>query len=174
MFDQEDEGTRIGVWVALSTVLLVLAGLIGGIAMRQLNHGKAATPTTATEVAPAASVSDDASSFIDAPLSGDLVSTVFFALGQSTLPDDARVGLDLAVAALQAAPQRRAVLSGFHDESGTAGVNAEIAKARAKAVRDALTAAGVDASRVALRKPDVTLGDGAAPEARRVEIRLID
>ena len=172
MFDQEDEGTRIGVWVALSTVLLVLAGVIGGVAMRQLNHAKAVTPPATA--AAAASVSDDASNFIDAPLSGDLVSTVFFALGQSTLPEDARAGIDLAVAALQTAPQRRAVLSGFHDESGTAGVNAEIAKARAKAVREALTAAGVDASRIALRKPDVTLGDGAAPEARRVEIRLID
>ena len=62
----------------------------------------------------------------------------------------------------------------FHDASGTPGVNAEIAKARAKAVREALTAAGIEPARIALRKPDVTLGDGSAPEARRVEIRLID
>ena len=171
MFDQEDEGTRIGLWVALSTVLLVLAGLIGGIAMRQLNHGKAAAAATA----PVAAVTPtDAGEFIDAPLVGDLASTVFFALGQSALADDARAALDTAVAALQAAPQRRAVLSGFHDASGTAGVNAEIAKARAKAVREALTAAGIEPTRVSLRKPDVTLGDGSAPEARRVEIRLVD
>ena len=78
--------------------------------MRQLNQGKAAAAAMAV-AAPVASA--DAGDFIDAPLAGDLASTVFFALGQSTLADDARAALDTAVAALQAAPQRRVVLSGF-------------------------------------------------------------
>ena len=165
MLDQEDEGTRIGVWVALGVVFFVLVGVIGGLVLRQ-THSKAPT-------APTAQVADGLS-FIDAPLEGDLVGTVFFALGKSSLPDGVQPVIDKAVQDLQAAPQRRIVLSGFHDASGTAGVNAEIAKARAKTVREALAAEGVSAARIALRKPDVTLGDGTAPEARRVEIRLVD
>lgn len=166
MLDQEDEGTRIGVWVALGVVFFVLVGVIGGVVVRHMN-GKA-------PAAPTAQVAADGLSFIDAPLEGDLVGTVYFALGQSTLPEGAQPMLDKAVLAVQDAPQRRIVLSGFHDASGTAGVNAEIAKARAAVVREALSAEGVSAARIALRKPDVTLGDGTAPEARRVEIRLVD
>ena len=66
------------------------------------------------------------------------------------------------------------VLAGFHDPSGDALVNAELAKNRAKAVRAAITSQGVDAARVALRKPEQTAADGPADEARRVEIRLVD
>jgi outer membrane protein OmpA-like peptidoglycan-associated protein len=166
MLDQEDEGTRIGVWVALSVVFFVIVGVLGGVILRQM-HAKAAA------TAPAA-VSVDAAGFIDAPLEGDIVGTVYFALGQSALPDGVQPVLDKAVLAIQEAPQRRVVVSGFHDASGTAAVNTEIAKARAKTVREALTADGVSASRIALRKPAETLGGEEPIEARRVEIRLVD
>lgn len=170
MLDQEDEGTRIGVWVALGVVFFVLVGVIGGLILR---HGQA--PRAPAAAAPAAEVVvTEELAFIDAPLEGDLVATVYFALGQAVLPDEAREALGQARSAAEAAPARRLVLSGFHDESGSAAANAEIAKQRAQAVRAALTAEGVDAGRIALRKPDVTLGDGSAPEARRVEIRLVD
>ncbi|MBL8325616.1 MAG: OmpA family protein, partial [Rubrivivax sp.] len=43
----------------------------------------------------------------------------------------------------------------------------------AKAVREALKAAGVAADRIALRKPESTTGDGTNREARRVEVRLM-
>jgi outer membrane protein OmpA-like peptidoglycan-associated protein len=51
-------------------------------------------------------------------------------------------------------------------------VNAEIAKQRAFAVRDALVAAGVAESRIELRKPTETEGGPDNREARRVEISL--
>ncbi|MBN9205109.1 OmpA family protein [Methylibium petroleiphilum] len=167
MFDQEDEGTRIGVWTALAVVFLVVAGLIGGLAIRAMNAaavGDGAQAAAGTE----------ALAFVDGPLEGEVVGTVYFAVGQAVLPDGALVALDKAIQAVKDAPQQRVVLSGFHDASGAAALNAELAKARAKAVRAALVAEGVDAARIALRKPDVTLGDGAAPEARRVEIRLVE
>ncbi|OYU72492.1 MAG: cell envelope biogenesis protein OmpA, partial [Burkholderiales bacterium PBB5] len=41
-------------------------------------------------------------------------------------------------------------------------------------VRAALTAAGADAARLQLRKPEQTEAAGPADEARRVEIRLVD
>ncbi|ABM93064.1 outer membrane related peptidoglycan-associated lipoprotein [Methylibium petroleiphilum PM1] len=167
MFDQEDEGTRIGVWTALAVVFLVVAGLIGGLAIRAMNAaagGDGAQAVAGTETL----------AFVDGPLEGEVVGTVYFAVGQAVLPDGALVALDKAIQAVKDAPQQRVVLSGFHDASGAAALNAELAKARAKAVRAALVAEGVDAARIALRKPDVTLGDGAAPEARRVEIRLVE
>ena len=64
------------------------------------------------------------------------------------------------------------LISGYHDETGGAAVNAEVAKARAGAVKDALLAAGVPADKLAMRKPAVTLGGGDAAEARRVEVRV--
>lgn len=167
MSDQEDNHTRVGLWIVFGVVFAVVVGVVGSVVVRQV-RGPAQPPAVS------AAAGADATSFIDAPLEGDLIGTVYFALGQSSLPDGAQPMLDKAVAAAQEAPQRRIVLSGFHDASGTAGVNAEIAKARAKTVREALTADGVSAARIALRKPDVTLGDGSAPEARRVEIRLVD
>ncbi|WP_428421298.1 OmpA family protein [Methylibium sp.] len=166
MFDQEDEGTRIGVWTALAVVFLVVAGLIGGLAIRAMN--------AAGDAVPQAGAGAEAIAFVDGPLEGDVVGTVYFAVGQSRLPDGALVALDKAIQAVKDEPQRHVVLSGFHDASGAAALNAELAKARAKTVRAALVAEGIDAARITLRKPDVTLGDGEAPEARRVEIRLVN
>lgn len=168
MSDQQDEGTRVGLWVVFGVVALVVIGVVGGVVTRHL------TRDAGTAQAPAAVAAIAVETFVDGPLEGDLIGTVFFALGSSALPLEARGAIENAVAAAGAAPNRRLVLSGFHDASGSASANAEIAKARAIAVREALMADGVDGSRVVLRKPDVTLGDGAAPEARRVEIRLVD
>lgn len=164
MLDEQDQGTRIGVGVALGVVLLLLMGLLGWLTMR----GTAKPPAPAT----AAVASADA--FVDAPLTGDLVGTLFFAVGSADMPADATAMIDTVRQALAAAPARKAVLSGFHDVTGGAALNAELAKNRAKAVRAALQAAGIDPARIALRKPESTLGDGSNQEARRVEVRLVD
>ncbi len=66
------------------------------------------------------------------------------------------------------------MIAGFHDASGDPAKNAELAKQRAKAVRAALTAAGADAARLQLRKPEQTEATGPADKACRVEIRLVD
>jgi cytochrome c oxidase subunit 2 len=85
-----------------------------------------------------------------------------------------------ATAALQpiidfakANPDTRIAISGFHDATGSAAANAELAKNRAKAVRDALEAAGIAEDRIELRKPEVTTGEGGPAEARRVEASII-
>lgn len=87
-------------------------------------------------------------------------------------PDTAPDQIATVVAALVAAPQASALLSGYHDETGGAAVNAEVAKNRALSVRQALIAAGVSAERVLMRRPAVTLGSADAAEARRVEVRV--
>jgi outer membrane protein OmpA-like peptidoglycan-associated protein len=75
--------------------------------------------------------------------------------------------------ALKANPAAKVELSGHADPSGDAAKNLELAKLRAEKVRGALTAAGVEADRVALVKPaDVIVGQGSDADARRVDIIL--
>ena len=65
---------------------------------------------------------------------------------------------------------KKAVVSGFHDATGDPAFNAELAKQRALAVRDALVGAGVAETSLELKKPEVSTGSGANAEARRVEV----
>jgi outer membrane protein OmpA-like peptidoglycan-associated protein len=112
--------------------------------------------------------------FVDAPLGGDPVGSLYFALGQSALPEGAEpVVIKVALTVLDD-PQRRVLVSGFHDASGSAASNADVARQRAVSVRNALIAEGVPAARIVLRKPEVALGDAEPIEARRVEVRLVD
>lgn len=176
MLDQEDEGTRIGVWVALGVVFFVLVGVIGGLILRHM-HGKAAPAAKPAVVAAAPAAAASAAvgeSLIEGPLAGDLVGTLYFDVGKAELPIDAAVKLDQVAKAMAAAPGRSLVLSGFHDASGDPAKNAELAKQRAMAARESLKAVGIDPARMKLRKPESTTGDGSAQEARRVEMRLVD
>ncbi|MFO1329497.1 MAG: OmpA family protein [Rubrivivax sp.] len=170
MLDDIDDGARIGVWTALGVVAFLLFGLIGGLGLKTL-HAKAkpAPAAAAAKAAPAA----DAEALLDGPIAGDVAGTLYFALGQAALPDDAAAAVAAIKTAVDAAPGRKLVLSGFHDASGDPAKNAELAKERAKAVRAALVAAGVPAERVALRKPESTTGSGDDKAARRVEARLL-
>jgi outer membrane protein OmpA-like peptidoglycan-associated protein len=168
MMDENDDGARVGLWVVIGIITLLLFGLIGGLAMRSLGPKAPAAPTAAVVPAAAADV------LIDAPLSGEIVGKLYFELGKAELPADATAALAPVLKALADNPAKKLVLAGFHDPSGDATVNAELAKNRARAVRAALTSQGVDAARLALRKPEQTAADGPADEARRVEIRLVD
>jgi outer membrane protein OmpA-like peptidoglycan-associated protein len=168
MFDDLDDGARVGVWTTLGLITLLLFGLLGGLALRQLKNA----PTPAAVAATSAATGDDA--VLDTPLAGDLTGTVYFAVGSSALNTEAQAELASVKQAVESATARKIVLSGFHDASGDPAKNAELAKDRAKVVREALKAAGVDAARIALRKPETTSADGPPEQARRVEIRLVD
>lgn len=171
MFDELDDGARTGVWVALGIVAFVLFGLIGGLAIRQM---KPAAAPVAAAAAPAAMVDLDA--LLDVPLAGDLAGTLFFEVGQAGLTQaDGPAVLAAIRGAADAAPARRLVISGFHDASGDAQMNHDLAKQRAIAVRDALVGAGVARERLQLRKPASTDGGNPDdPQARRVEVHLVD
>ena len=167
MLDDQDEGARIGVWVALGVVAMLLFGLIFGLAYRSTKDKAPAAPKAAA----VAVTSADA--VLDLPLSGDVVGKVYFELGKAELPGDAAKALDDTLAAAKGDAAKKVMLSGFHDASGDPAKNAELARERAKAVRAALQAAGLDAARIALRKPESTTGSGDDKEARRVEARLL-
>ena len=63
-------------------------------------------------------------------------------------------------------------VSGFHDASGNAASNEDLAKRRAQAVQHALEANGVSGSQIRLDKPVLTTGGADDREARRVELRV--
>lgn len=168
MFEQEDDGTRIGLWAVLGVIVLVIFGVVGGIVLRHFGGSGAAAAPAGSRASVAEVV------LIEGPLAGDLISTVYFGSGQAALPPEGGAEIDKLVQAMMAAPGKRAVLSGFHDETGDPAKNAELAKQRALAARAALLQAGIGAERIALRKPEMTTGSGTDREARRVEMRLID
>jgi outer membrane protein OmpA-like peptidoglycan-associated protein len=169
MLDELDDGARIGVWTALGVVALLLFGLLGGLAIKQLNDGR--KPVAAAQPSAAAPAAADA--LLDVPLVGDVAGTLYFDSGVAALGADMNEPMQRLVAAVQAAGSRKLLISGFHDATGDPAKNAELAKERAKTVREALKAAGVAADRIALRKPESTTGDGSNREARRVEVRLM-
>jgi outer membrane protein OmpA-like peptidoglycan-associated protein len=164
MLDQEDEGTRIGVWVTMAVVALVVFGLLAGLVMRQ----------SLAQRAPAAGAAAVAATFEDVQVDGDAVGSVYFGLGQAGLPAGADAVVGVIAQDLLAEPAKKVILSGFHDASGSAAANAEIAKQRAVATRAALVAEGVPAERIVLRKPEQSLGDADPIEARRVDVHLSD
>lgn len=149
MFEEEDRETGFALFLVIAlaiTISIFTMGIAAGTAITQ-GVGK-------TSAAKASSV-----------------TRLYFELGQAELPADARAALAPYIAA--AKDRHRAIaVSGFHDTSGDATANEELAKKRAFAVRDLLIGAGVPAERIELRKPAVTAGDGDPREARRVEVTL--
>jgi outer membrane protein OmpA-like peptidoglycan-associated protein len=95
----------------------------------------------------------------------------YFATGKADLATGANEALAEVVKGVVEGG-KMAVVSGFHDATGDAALNAELAKQRALAVRDALKVLGVAEDKVELKKPEVTQGSGSNAEARRVEVVL--
>jgi ammonium transporter, Amt family len=95
-----------------------------------------------------------------------------FESGKSGLPAGSKVAIDAAATLLKGKADSVLTVSGFTDKTGDAATNAELAKQRAFAVRDALKAAGVADDKIVLQKPDAVMVAGSPEEARRVEIKL--
>ncbi|HRY89648.1 MAG TPA: OmpA family protein [Rubrivivax sp.] len=162
--DDQDDGVKIALWVTLGVITLLLFGLLGGLGLRALGAKHAARPAAVAE----------ADAMLDVPLAGVAVVRVFFDVDKAELLPDASAALAPAIAALAATPAKKLLIAGFHDPSGDAAHNADLAKRRAIAVRLALIALGADAAHVQLRKPDQTALGGPPEEARRVEVWLVD
>jgi outer membrane protein OmpA-like peptidoglycan-associated protein len=152
-------GWILGIAVALSVTIALMAGVVG------LNAGsEAPAPAAAAPAAPAA-----ATPAAPAPAAAPVVAKVYFDSGVTALPADGAAALQPIVDAVKANAAARIAISGYHDKTGNPEQNVEIAKQRAFAVRDALVAAGIADTRIELRKPEEAQGDGNDREARRVE-----
>lgn len=158
MSSQDDESTGIALGVVFSLIVLVV-GLVLGIALYK-SGSKPARPAAVASVPAAA---DAASVKVE-----NGVVKFYFASAKSDLASGANEALAEVVKAAQAG--KTLAVSGFHDATGDAVSNAELAKQRALAVRDALKALGVADDRISLKKPEQLAGTGSNAEARRVEV----
>jgi len=107
-----------------------------------------------------------------APAAGLPLANYYFEVDQFALPVAREGSLEAVIEYLKANPTAVASVSGFHDPTGDAAHNEELARKRATAVKDAMTAAGVPDSQIDMVKPIVTTGSGDMAEARRVEVAI--
>jgi len=146
--DEEIKGARKALEgkTELEAVIAYLQGL--GTA---LNAGKPAPAVAAAQAA-------------------DALGKVFFEVGSSALPADATAAVNAAAEFLKGKADAKLDLTGYTDKSGDVEKNLELAKERAKAVREALKAAGVSEDRINMKPPVSITGSGDNAEARRVEL----
>ena len=172
----DDDGQqRFALGFIFALITLIVSSVIG-VVVYQSGAARAPAPmaetTTITlvETVPAeVLVLEDAASL---RVDSEMV-TFYFASGKAELAAGANEALADIVDGV--AQGKTAVVSGFHDATGSAQVNAELSKQRAMAVRDALLALGVSESSIELKKPEqMEITTGSAAEARRVEVVLAD
>ncbi len=158
--------------VALLIVPLLPIGASTGKAVHApVNSVTAAVPVSSASpktdaMAGAAVAATDAASF---KVEGGVVK-FYFATAKSDLAGGSAAALvDVAKGV---AAGKKAVISGFTDASGDPDKNAELAKQRAFAVRDALKAAGIGDDKIELKKPEQSAVGGDGASGRRVEVTL--
>lgn len=157
MGSQDDDNMGVVLGVVFGLIALVIALVIG---VGQYSANRAAVKPAAAAIA-----MDGASVKVE----GGVVK-FYFASGKSDLAAGGNEALADVVKAVAAG--KKVVISGFHDATGDAAMNAELAKQRALMVRDALAALGVAQDKVELKKPEQTLATGTDSEARRVEVAV--
>lgn len=170
----DDSQQRFALGFLFALIALVVSVVVGTVVVKRvIQRAPAAAPVAVVGEAVAVLapgtvvVVDDAASVV---VEAGVVK-FYFASGKSDLAAGANEALGGVVQGV--AGGKTAVVSGFHDATGDAAVNAELSKQRAFAVRDALKALGVAEDKVELKKPEVTQATGTNAEARRVEVILI-
>lgn len=196
MSSQDDnQDQRVAFIVVIAAVLLSIGLALGfGISKARSGVSKPAAGVLVTTTAPV--VNAGVATFgAAAPAAGEFAATpasapaladkqeqarvvvdngavkFYFASGQTALASGALEALVDAIAAAKAG--KTLVISGFHDTTGDAAQNAELAKNRAINVRDTLAGAGVADSSMELKKPEESAGSGNNAEARRVEVVIV-
>lgn len=168
----DDSQQRFALGFLFALIALVVSTVVGVVVYKRgIAHAPkapaAAVAPAAEAAAPGVVITEDAASVV---VEGGVVK-FFFATGKAELAPGANEALGDVVKGVVDGG-KTAVVSGFHDATGDAAVNAELAKQRAMAVRDALKALGVAEEKVELKKPEATQGSGSNAEARRVEVIL--
>ncbi|MFV0681107.1 OmpA family protein [Ottowia sp.] len=170
MSAQDDDYQGV-LWPVLFGILLLIIGLVLGVAIWRTS--KVAAPVTSVAVvasaaAPASGLAvevDEAAVRVE-----DGIVKFYFVSGKADLATGAQEALGDVVMGVAAG--KRAIISGYHDVTGDMAQNEALAKLRAEAVRDTLVALGIGEDKMELRKPDTTAATGSNAEARRVEVTL--
>ncbi len=176
MSSSSDDGgqERFALGFIFALITLIVSTVLG-VVVYQSGTARTPAPATATstavlvETVPAGTlvvVEDGASVRVV-----DGMVTFYFASGKAELATGANEALAEVVNGV--AQGKTAIVSGYHDATGSAEINAELSKQRAMAVRDALVALGLSESSIELKKPEQMLVSGGSDaEARRVEVVL--
>ena len=163
----DDSQQRFALGFLFALIALVISAVVGTVVVKQVG-GKGAAPAT-TAVASGAPVASAVAEEASVRVENGVVK-FYFATAKAELAAGANEALADVVKGV--AEGKTAVVSGFHDATGDAALNEELAKQRAFAVRDALKALGVAEDKIELKKPEVTTASGSNAEARRVEVAL--
>ncbi len=187
--DTERDGMGVAVPVVAAVIIAIATTLFIGVGtIRKKAMSAAAPAASVASAAASAAVAEQPASATDAAVATDAASAptaasadearvevvdgvvrFYFASGKADVAAGAKEALAEAVAA--AKDGKTLELSGFHDSTGSVALNAELAKKRAFAVRDALLAEGVAESSITLKKPEAMPNThGSDPNARRVDV----
>ena len=177
-YENKDEDQKFalivlgGIITAVVVGVLALCTLVGVGGGDSANAQKAdasamVAPAVLTTTAGAVSVAadDEAKVVVE-----NGVVKFYFASGKADVATGANEALAEVVKGVKAG--QKAVVSGFHDNTGNLAANQELAKQRAISVRDTLVALGVPADSIELKKPENAEGTGDNAQARRVEVVL--
>jgi K(+)-stimulated pyrophosphate-energized sodium pump len=187
--DQEDShglvAWVIGVAVTIAVAVAVLLGIMGaldgdsskgttgiatgassGTALPTSENPNAPTVANAAAMASAQVASASASVAATAPSP----AKIYFEVNSFATPAGSNQLLKDLIEYSKSSPNTKLSISGFHDKTGDATKNQELAKNRAKVVKDILLSAGVPEDRIMMQKPTETTGGGDDQEARRVEV----
>jgi K(+)-stimulated pyrophosphate-energized sodium pump len=153
----------INIVALLIVPVLPATGLLGGVAASEAAHGGKADAVSLNPqpLPPKAG---------GAAVQGPKPVSFYFEVGQADAPAGAAQELAALVRFAQDNPNAKLGISGFHDSKGDPEKNAELAKTRARNVRDVLRAAGVAEDRIVMDKPVDTTGSADDRQARRVDV----
>ena len=172
----DDSQQNLILGIAVGVIALVIF-LVIGVALYKSGAARSpAKPVVAAAAAPVVAVVTETVSVV-IPDGASIrvengIVNFYFATGSADLAPGAAEALAAVIKGVEGG--RKAVVSGFHDTTGDAAINEQLAKKRAEMVRDVLTGLGVAADKVDLEKPAVTTGTGNNAQARRVEVKLLD
>ncbi|PVY93331.1 OmpA family protein [Acidovorax sp. 99] len=166
----DDSQQRFALGFLFALIALVISVVVGTVVVKRLGAKAPVRPAAVagsnTPAAPAVAVEEDVASV---RVENGVVK-FYFATAKAELAAGANEALADVVKGV--AEGKKVVISGFHDATGDAALNAELAKQRAVAVAEALKALGVAEDKVELKKPEETTATGSNAEARRVEVTL--
>jgi uncharacterized protein YidB (DUF937 family)/outer membrane protein OmpA-like peptidoglycan-associated protein len=133
------------------------------------------TPSNAAATAAAAAAAPQGATVVASTQDGKPTLAVYFESGKTDVAADFPTQAVALVQYLRDHAGAQVMISGFNDASGDVAKNAELSKARAKAVQAALVMDGVDEGRTKLEKPADATGTAAtAAASRRVDVTVRD
>ena len=97
---------------------------------------------------------------------------LYFGRDKDDNPTDETNALAAVISYLKAHQEAGVSVAGYHDATGHAAYNKDLAQRRSKTVISQLTSAGISTERITLEKPVETTGTGTPAEARRVEVTV--